>query len=178
MTHLAKHLAGACAAILVAAPAARAQAELQNAPRPIATVTIVAKSPEARKKIDDLLARAQRRLQTNDVKGARDDYESAAWRLRGLNEYAGGALWSLAQVSFLMDPAPRTARLLLDAAAEAARYGDLALQARSLLEASILFDQAGLPARADETRGKLQTLLTSPYLPADVRTELTQRIHS
>ena len=123
-----------------------------------------------------LLANAEKSWKTYDLARARRDYASAVELMRAHDVYAGPALVSLAHVTYATDSHTRAAKVLVEAAREAAKYGDLALQARSLFEASVLYGQSDDVGAATQLLAEVQKLMTSPYLPEDVKQEITRRI--
>lgn len=124
----------------------------------------------------ELSERADRRWHAYDLAGARRDFQLAAELLRARNLYAGPTLVSLANVTYATDTPAKAARVLLDAAEEAATYGDIAVQANSLFEASVLFQQAGDEGQSTRALESACKLLQSPYLPQDVKSAIERRI--
>jgi hypothetical protein len=120
--------------------------------------------------------RADRRWHSYDLAGARRDYAHAVELLRSRELYAGPTLVSLAHVTYATESALKAARVLVDAAEEAAAFGDLALQAQSLFEASVLYAQAGDGGQAARLVEQTRKLLTSPYLPVEVKESIKRRI--
>ena len=121
-------------------------------------------------------ARADRRWNAYDLAGARRDYAQAVELLRSRQLYAGPTLVSLAHVTYATESPLKAARVLVDAAEEAAAFGDLALQAQSLFEASVLYSEGGDPGQAGRLVEQTRKLLTSPYLPAEVKERIERRM--
>lgn len=122
-----------------------------------------------------MIASAERSWKSYDLGRARRDYGSAIEFMRTHDVYAGPALVSLAHVTYATDSKVRAAKVLVDAGREAAKFGDLALQARSLFEASVLYEDAGDTGAAKALLAEVQRLTASPYLPQDVKEEIARR---
>ena len=172
-THIAR--LAAIAAIVAAPAVAQAQGIPAYASSSVAASVDFADTTTAAR-ARTLLTSAERSWKTYDLARARREYTSAVELMRAHDVYAGPALVSLAHVTYATDSHTRAAKVLVEAAREAAKYGDLALQARSLFEASVLLGQHGEVDHAAELLTEVQRLMTSPYLPDDVKQEITRRI--
>lgn len=157
----------ALAALVLAAPAA-AQSTIPVPAVKFDTVQV----DRARK----LLARGERRWDEYDLKGARRAYGEATAIMLEQQVYAGPALLSLAYVNYAEGRVAEAGKVLVEASAEAARFGDLELQATSLYEASIAFAEAGDRKTARTLRADAQRLLGSAYLPVATKQKLAVRM--
>ena len=168
-------IAAMVAAVAVAASASPAAAQ-RIAASPTYASAPSAKRDSAAAKAQELSARADQRWHTYDLAGAKRDFQSAVEILRARQLYAGPTLVSLAHVTFATESPVRAAKVLVEAAEEAASYGDLALQASALFEASLLFEQAGDHGQAQRLLESTRRLLNSPYLPVEVKSSIERRI--
>ena len=167
----------AVAALLVAGAAAPAAAQAPaafaaHAPAAAGISYDTAKVERARQ----LLERAQRRWYAYDIKRARRDYAQATDIMLDHDVYAGPALVSLAHATYASGDVEQAARVLVDAAVEAARYGDLELQVTSLYDASLVYRELGNTKEARSIIGDVHRLLASPYLPSSTKAEVERRI--
>jgi len=170
----------AVAALLVAGAAAPAAA--QRASRGAA---FAARTPAAAGSSYDtvqvararrLLDRAQQRWFAYDIRRARRDYAQATDIMLDHDVYAGPALVSLAHATYASGDVAQAARVLVDAAVEAARYGDLELQVTSLYDASLVYREVGDTKEAKSILVDVNRLLASAYLPASTKAEIERRI--
>lgn len=159
----------------VALPAA-AQSGRVSASATYASAPSVRRDSVAFARAQQVAERADQRWHAYDLAGAKRDYMQAVEILRARQLYAGPTLVSLANVTFASESPLRAARVLVDAAEEAAAFGDLALQAQALFEASLLYEQGGDEGQAHRLLAQTRRLLQSPYLPADVKQKIERRI--
>ena len=165
----------ALAALAIATPAAAQGRVAHSVGTPVMAPAITFDTVQV-ERARRLLDRAERRWEAYDLKGARRAYREAAQLMQEQQVYAGPALVSLAYVTYAAGLASEAGESLVDAAAEAARYGDLELEATSLYEASIAFAEAGDMKRARALRADVARLLGSPLLPDAVKVKLQTRI--
>ena len=167
----------AAAAIAVVATPASAQRA-----RAGSYVTYAAAAPSAERdsvafaRAQQLAQRADKRWHAYDLSGARRDFQSAVEVLRARQLYAGPTLVSLANVTYTVDEPAKAARVLVDAAEEAAAFGDIVVQVQSLFEASVLYKEAGDHGQAMRLLDATRKLLQSAYLPKDVKAGIERRI--
>ena len=167
----------AIAAIAVVATPASAQRA-----RAGSYVTYAAAAPSATRdsvaaaRAQQLSERADKRWHSYDLSGARRDLQSAVEILRARQLYAGPTLVSLANVTYTVGDLDGAAKVLVEAAAEAAAFGDIVVQVQSTFEASLLFTQAGDRGQASRLLDATRRLLQSPYLPQDVKERIERRI--
>lgn len=122
------------------------------------------------------LAEARRLFVEHRLGEARRTYAAVAEAQEGMGQLPEEALWQLAAV-FHAERRPRRAAAALSRLAEAAElHGDPVVQARALLEAAVLFHRAGDAAPALACIRRLDPLLSSPYLPDEVRDDVRRRI--
>ena len=85
------------------------------------------------------------------------------------------ALWKVAELYFAEGNFRRAASTLDIVAEKAAGYGDPDVQARALLESAILYEKMGAKDQASTRLQRLDAVLTSPFISADVRATITAR---
>lgn len=166
----------AAAAIAVVATPASAQRAHAGSYVPFAAATSAERDSAAVVRAQQLAERGGQRWHAYDLSGARRDFQAAAEILRARQLYAGPTLVSLANVTYTVDAPAKAAKVLVEAAEEAATFGDIAVQAQSLFEASVLFKQAGDEGQAARLLAATRRLLQSPYLPQDVKSGIERRI--
>lgn len=169
-------IAVAVAAIAVVAAPASAQRARAGSYVTYAVVPNAARDSVAFARARQLSERADRRWHSYDLSGARRDFQAAVEILRARQLYAGPTLVSLANVTYTVDEPAKAARVLVDAAEEAAAFGDVALQVQSTFEASVLYKEAGDMGQAIQLLEATRKLLTSRYLPQDVKASIERRI--
>ena len=123
-----------------------------------------------------LAERADQRWHAYDLAGARRDLQRAVEILRGRELYAGPTLVSLAEVTYTTDTPAKAARVLVDAAEDAAAFGDIGVQVQSLFEASVLYNEAGDQGQSARLLESARKLLQSPYLPQETKASIERRI--
>jgi hypothetical protein len=168
-------LVAAVAIVGVALPAAAQSGQVSRSAT-YAAAPSVKRDSVAFARAQQVSERADRRWHSYDLAGARRDYTQAVEILRSRQLYAGPTLVSLAHVTYVTESPLRAARVLIDAAEEAAAFGDLALQAQSLFEASLLYEQGGDEGQARRLLEQTRRLLQSPYLPAEVKERIARRM--
>lgn len=169
-------VAVAAAAIAVVATPASAQRARAGSYVTYAAAPNAARDSMAFARAQQLSERADKRWHSYDLPGARRDLQSAVEVLRARQLYAGPTLVSLANVTFTVDGSTKAARVLVDAAEEAAAFGDIVVQTQSLFEASLLYKEAGDHGQAIRLLDATRKLLQSPYLPKDVKAGIERRI--
>ena len=118
---------------------------------------------------------ARAHMMRGDFDGARRELARSIREARAAGSHAGPALWELANVVHVSEPV-RAAELLDEAAAEAETHGDPVAQARALLAAAVLYQQAGRTEEARARVERLRPMLRSPYLPEELRAELRRSV--
>ena len=166
----------AAAAIAVVATPAEAQRARAGSYVTYAAAPNAARDSVAFARAQQLSARADKRWRSYDLAGARRDFQAAVETLRARQLYAGPTLVSLANVTYTVDEPAKAARVLVDAAEEAAAFGDIVVQAQSLFEASVLYKEAGDVGQAVRLLDATRKLLKSQYLPQDVKSAIERRI--
>ena len=161
---------------VVATPASAQRARAGSYVTYPAAAPSVSRDSAATARAQQLAERGDKRWHAYDLAGARRDFQSAVEVLRARNLYAGPTLVSLANVTYTVGEPAKAARFLVEAAEEAAAYGDIVVQAQSLFEASLLFKDAGDQGQAARLLGAARKLLQSPYLPQDVKAGIERRI--
>ena len=171
-TLTARTFLAAAAALLAVAPAARAQSS-HSTRSPAASIRFDTSKVERAR---ELLARAEQRWIEYDIDGSRRDYAQATAIMMDQNVYAGPALVALAQTTYAAGAPEQAALVLIDAAQEAARFGDHELQINALLDASLVYVELRNVTEANALRADVGRLLTSTKLPASVKSGLEYRV--
>jgi len=110
-----------------------------------------------------------------DYSGARAKYEDAVEFVRADGDFPGVPLYRIA-ASFYHEGKPMTAAGRLNAlASESAVYGDIVIETWALADAAWIHGQAGNKLDMDAYVERVTRLLKSPYLPDDVREEITSK---
>lgn len=87
------------------------------------------------------------------------------------------AMWKLAQLHHSGGQCPeRTAHLLFAFARDAQRFAEPEIEAKALLEATLLYKKAYIPEKAFACADRLEVLIASPSLSDDLREEIERRI--
>jgi hypothetical protein len=106
---------------------------------------------------------------------ARREYLAAAKKLEAAGAMPCRALWQAAEM-YYVEGNTRAAATTLDLVAEkAAAFGHPTMQAKALLEAAILYEQSGAASQATTRLTRLDAVLTSPFVPDSLRSEITAR---
>ncbi|MBA2244595.1 MAG: hypothetical protein H0W11_06540 [Gemmatimonadetes bacterium] len=107
---------------------------------------------------------------------ARREYASVAKLQRTHKVLADEALWNLANL-YYGDRQIRRAAATMDELADAAQlHGNPVVQAKALIESAILYQSLKMPEQASARIERLQPLLDSPFLSAEVRSSIEKRI--
>ncbi len=106
---------------------------------------------------------------------ARREYEAAAELIRDDGEFPSEALYRVAATYYFEGSYKTAAKELDEIAAEAASYGDLVTEVWALADAAWIFGQVGAKIDMERRLEQLQLLLGSPYLPDEVRDEVTSK---
>lgn len=105
------------------------------------------------------------------------EYRIAADIVRRQGHLPSFTLWHLASAYYYEGNPQGAAVVLEQLAAEAARCGDLAVQALALFNAAWLNGEGGRGRTAATQIADLSKLLRSPYMPVAVRDHLTARLN-
>ena len=123
------------------------------------------------------LDRARELVRQGRIPAASREYIKVAKMQRAQNVLPTEAMWELAELHNTYERIPeRTANVLVALAADAERFGNPEIEAKALLEAAILYDEAFLPVKANECADRLDVLMTSPLVSDEFRKEATSRI--
>ena len=107
---------------------------------------------------------------------AQQEYRLAAETARREGHLPSRTMWLLANAHYNAGD-PRGAAAVLDQlSAEAARVGDVAVQALAIYNAAWLNGQAGRTTEAASRVARLERLLRSPYMPGALRQYLSSRL--
>jgi hypothetical protein len=104
------------------------------------------------------------------------EYRSAVAIVRGQGHLPSRTMWLLANAYYNDKDFNQAAAVLDRLANEAARFGDLAVEALALFNAAWLKGQAGRGNEAAARVSRLEQLLRSPYMPVTVRDHLSGRL--
>ena len=108
--------------------------------------------------------------------GARQ-YIAVAKIQRSQDVLSAEAMWKLAQLHHSGGQcAERTAHVLLTLARDAERFAEPEIEAKALLEATLLYNKANLPEKANACADRLKVLMTSPLVSDDFRQDAQRRI--
>jgi tetratricopeptide (TPR) repeat protein len=108
---------------------------------------------------------------------AREEYAHAAEIMRAEGVLPTDPLWQIAQIHFARQNHRGAAEVLSQLAREAEVMGDPVVQARALLEASVLYHYAGMTEAMLRSARRLQQLKASPYLPDELRAAIDSRVN-
>ena len=123
------------------------------------------------------LDRARELVRQGRIPAASREYIAVAKMQRAQNVLPTEAMWELAELHNTYERIPeRTANVLVALAADAERLGDPQIEAKALLEATILYNKAFLPVKANECADRLDVLLNSPRVSDEFRQEAKSRI--
>ncbi|MEE9132343.1 MAG: hypothetical protein V3U13_02165 [Gemmatimonadota bacterium] len=112
-----------------------------------------------------------------DFGSARKEYAVAADLARGEGQVPVKALRRIANTQYYEGRYQSAGLTLLKLAKEAAEYGDIVTEAWAVADAAWVAGIAGDKIDVDRRVAQLERLLTSPYLPDDVREEIrTKRL--
>ena len=107
---------------------------------------------------------------------ARKEYRAVAEMQRANNVLPTEALWRLASEHNIDRAWKQTAAVLHELANDAERFGNPQVQAQALLEATILYDKAGMPQEAHVCATRVNLLMASPHISEEFRQEVQRRI--
>ena len=124
---------------------------------------------------DLMLQRADSLRHRMRFAAARQLYMAAAQRQDAAQTKPCRALWQVAELYFAEGDVRRAASTMDLVVEKAASYGDPDVQARALLESAILYEKLGFKDQASTRLQRLDAVLTSPHISADVRSAITAR---
>jgi tetratricopeptide (TPR) repeat protein len=104
------------------------------------------------------------------------EYRSAVEIARRQGHLPSRTQWLLANAYYNQGDLVRAAAALDQLAGEAARFGDLAVEALAIFNAAWLNGQAGNSTAAASRVTQLRRLLDSPYMPVAIHRHLTARL--
>lgn len=162
------HLYALGLATLLAVPA-HAQSRAASA---VGVPVMVASRPADAARMDVAAALANK----GHFRKAAAAYHAAAEEQLRHGELPELAYWQEASMYFAIRDNARAAVALDALARHAGEYGNPPVQVRAMLYAAVLHAQAGNARRASELADDLHTLRNSPYLDAELRSELDARL--
>jgi tetratricopeptide (TPR) repeat protein len=111
-------------------------------------------------------------LSQGDLSAARKEYEVAAAMIRKNGQLPAKALHRIAYTQYYEGRYQTAGKTLEKLAEEAAAFGDLKTEAWALADAAWVAWKAGDTIDVHRRVARLERLLTSPYLPSDVKAEI------
>jgi tetratricopeptide (TPR) repeat protein len=118
------------------------------------------------------LQRGDEFFSQGDLSAARKEYEAAAKLMREENQIPAKAMHRIAYTQYYEGKYQTAGKTLEKLAKEAAAFGDLKTEAWALADAAWVAWKAGDTLDVKRRLVRLERLLTSPYLPADVKQEI------
>ena len=110
-----------------------------------------------------------------DLNAARREYEVAAKMIRNSGQVPGKALHRIAYTQYYQGRYQSAGKTLEKLAEEAAAFGDLKTEAWALADAAWVAWKAGDTIDVQRRVARLERLMTSPYLPFDVKAEIKMK---
>lgn len=129
-------------------------------------------------RIEAVLTKADNHTAAGRMGEARRLYRGLIEEQRESRQYAGAALWRLATNLVYDGDVQGGATMLDELAGEAARYGDPTMELRATFEAAVLWQKARRQDLVRKNLDRVQCLLQSPAIAADVKTTIQRRIVS
>jgi len=129
-------------------------------------------------RVQAVLGKADNATAAGRMSEARRMYRALIEEQRSSRQYAGTALWRLASNHVYDGDIRGGAALLDDLAAEAARYGDPTMELRATFEAAVLWQKAKRHDLSLRNLERVQCLLQSPAIAADLKSTIQRRIVS
>lgn len=124
------------------------------------------------------VSEARQLAENGRLREARGVYKSVIDAKTAAGDYAGEALYGLANIEYALNN-PRAAASVLDNLAnEASRFGDPEMRLRALFESATLYRDLGEGAKVVERLPQIQTLLKSPVISEQTRLDISGRIKS
>jgi tetratricopeptide (TPR) repeat protein len=160
----------AAAALLAVA----ATPDLRAAPAPNDT-NVSAQMPDIDPEIQTLLDRGDELAAEGNWGAARRHYKLAADLMKRQGLLPSKAMRRIANSYYYQDRYQSAGKILEQLAKEAAAYGELRCQAWALADAAWIAWIAGDKIDMDRRLVRLDRLLTSPYLPVEVRDEVVTK---
>ena len=122
------------------------------------------------------IARADELSLSGHISAARREYSTVAELQRSHNVLPAEAMWKLAELHHSEGSTRRTAAVLHELAMDAEQFGDPQLQAKALLEATVLYNKARMNDKAIECAKRLDLLMASPHVSNELRSEVQNRL--
>ncbi|CAN5207819.1 hypothetical protein BH24GEM2_BH24GEM2_15220 [soil metagenome] len=122
------------------------------------------------------LAHADELSMEGRLSAARREFAAVAEMQRSHNVLPAEAMWKLAELYHSQGSAHRTAATLHELAMDAERFGDPELQAKALLEATILYNNARMSEKSIACAKRLELLMASPHISDELRAAVGSRI--
>ena len=144
---------------------------------PVVTSTVASERSYDRAAANARLARAEELVQRGRITAASREYIAVVKMQRAQNVLPTEAMWKLADLHNTYGRSPeRTANVLASLAADAERLGEPATEAKALLEATILYNKAHMPQKAQDCASRLDALMASSSVSDELRQEIQRRI--
>ncbi|MEP7381280.1 MAG: hypothetical protein ABI910_06305 [Gemmatimonadota bacterium] len=127
-------------------------------------------------RIEAVLSKADNATAAGRMAEARRLYRTLIDEQHESRQYAGKAIWRLASNHIYDGDARGGALLLDDLAVEAARFGDPTMELNATFEAAILWQKVKRNDLAMRNLERVQYLLQSPAISADLKARIQRRI--
>ncbi len=127
-------------------------------------------------RIEEVLSKADNATAAGRMTEARRMYRTLIDEQRESRQYAGKAIWRLATNHIYDGDARGGATLLDDLAVEASRFGDPTMELNATFEAAILWQKVKRNDLAMRNLDRVEYLLQSPAISADLKERIQRRI--
>lgn len=125
--------------------------------------------------VSPYIARGDQLAAEGKFSAARREYEVAAEIVREAGKLPAHAMRRIANSFYYEDRFQSAGKVLLNLADEAAGFGDVVTQTWATADAAWVAAAAGDKIDMERRLASLEKLLTSPYLPDEVRSEVTSK---
>lgn len=159
------------AVLLVIAPVGEAQAA--DVPPGGDDPTVLPELVESQ--VNPYIARGDQLAAEGKFGAARREYKSAAEIVREAGKLPAHAMRRIANSFYYEERFQSAGKVLLDLADEAASFGDVVTQVWATADAAWVAAAAGDKIDVERRVASLERLLDSPYLPDEVRSEVTSK---
>lgn len=125
--------------------------------------------------VNPYIARGDQLAARGKFGAARREYEAAAEIVRDAGKLPAHAMRRIANSFYYEERFQSAGKVLLNLADEAASFGDVVTQVWATADAAWVAAAAGDKIDAERRVASLERLLDSPYLPDEVRSEVTSK---
>jgi len=138
-------------------------------------VAVTLQPPDINVEMQQLISAGDQAAAIGSWGAARHHYEHAADLARENNQLPSAAMRRIANSYYYQDRFQSAGKVLEDLAKEAAAFGALSCQAWALADAAWIAGVAGDKIDMERRLSRLDRLLTSPFLPAEVKNQVVQQ---